>query len=374
MKCNMLDHGHLSDPNGDTFPCCAFSQLVGNTVVSGVEEVHNSPAMQQLRSELAAGRWPAACSECARAEAVGENSLRSMYNYRTPELANEQGTDIRMMHLRISNKCNFKCVMCSENASHGIMKERQRRGATTHVGDPLVVNEKALEFAFEHAEQLHFIQFTGGESFLMEEHYRLLEHLLAVNPNVRIAYDTNGSATHYRNWAAVDLLRRFNHRPHVNFSIDGLGERAEYIRHGFDYDKWLASWNTFAPHVTMEMNYTVTALSVDLLASSLPQLARDTGQYPYLSLCHKPIGFSFHAVPDEYRQQLRAALNQPWIASNADASNWLQTTERLRYLRQELERRSFEPQALAELRYELDAQEQYRKPNRSWRQLWPQLA
>jgi hypothetical protein len=238
----------------------------------------------------------------------------------------------------------------------------------------LVVNDAALDYAFEHAAALRFIQFTGGESFLMEQHYRLLEHLLAVNPDVQIVYDTNGSATSYRNWAAVDLLRRFNRVPHVNFSIDGLGEKAQYIRRGFDYDTWLSSWRTFEEYVSVGMNYTVTVLSAELLAASLPQLAQDTGQYPFLSLCHKPLGFSFHAVPAEYRSVLCTSLENLARTASLSVGNGQVAIERLRHMRRELDLRLYRPEAHDQLRAELDEQERYRKPERGWRQLWPQLA
>jgi organic radical activating enzyme len=282
--------------------------------------------------------------------------------------------------MRLSNKCNFKCVMCNEDASNGIYREHiMRRIEFIPMGETSpYVNDEVFDYAMEHAKDLKLVYFTGGESLLMEKHYLLLERLLEVNPTIKLVYDTNGSVQRYKQWDVLELWSKFTTPPKVNFSIDGVGERGEYIRYGMRYPVWVSTYCKVATKYETDMNYAVTALSVFLIAESMLRLYKDTGKFPHLTNCINPPEFTLASVPDAIKRELIRELirAQLWISTNTDRANKNATMAigQLAYIIRVLGSTQHDPQLLQRLRVELDAQDGIRYGMSKWRELWPGLS
>jgi MoaA/NifB/PqqE/SkfB family radical SAM enzyme len=85
---------------------------------------------------------------------------------------------------------------------------------------------EALEDALEHIE---YLEFTGGEPFLINEHFDLLEKLVEKGyaHKIDIHYNTNGTI-----WPVRSELWKHFKRVEIAFSIDDIGNRFEYQRYG----------------------------------------------------------------------------------------------------------------------------------------------
>jgi organic radical activating enzyme len=305
-----------------------------------------------------------------------------LFNDLTPSLDETAPSDtsVQIIHMRLSNKCNFKCVMCNEDASNGIYREHiMRRIEFIPMGETSpYVNDEVFDYAMEHAKDLKLVYFTGGESLLMEKHYLLLERLLEVNPTIKLVYDTNGSVQRYKQWDVLELWSKFTTPPKVNFSIDGVGERGEYIRYGMRYPVWVSTYCKVATKYETDMNYAVTALSVFLIAESMLRLYKDTGKFPHLTNCINPPEFTLASVPDAIKRELIRELirAQLWISTNTDRANKNATMAigQLAYIIRVLGSTQHDPQLLQRLRVELDAQDGIRYGMSKWRELWPGLS
>ena len=77
---------------------------------------------------------------------------------------------------------------------------------------------------------IKYFEFTGGEPWLIQEHFDLLQYAVdqGYSNNIDIHYNTNATQTplpHVPMWAKFG-------RVDIAFSIDNVGKRFEYERYG----------------------------------------------------------------------------------------------------------------------------------------------
>ena len=77
---------------------------------------------------------------------------------------------------------------------------------------------------------MEYFEFTGGEPFMIKDHFKILMHCVEKGyaKNIDIHYNTNG--TQLPPQEIFDLWSCFKH-VEVAFSIDDVGEPFEYQRH-----------------------------------------------------------------------------------------------------------------------------------------------
>jgi len=80
---------------------------------------------------------------------------------------------------------------------------------------------------------IKYFEFTGGEPFLIEQHFELLRYAVEHDyaKNIEIHYNTNGTVFPEQ----AELWANFKH-VEIAFSIDNVGARFEYERYGADWD------------------------------------------------------------------------------------------------------------------------------------------
>ena len=90
------------------------------------------------------------------------------------------------------------------------------------------------------------MDFTGGEPFMIEQHFDLLRHAVESGyaKNISIHYNTNGTIRPPKE--IFDLWKEFKHCE-VMFSIDGIFKKFEYIRSGAVWDEVWATSITSSP-------------------------------------------------------------------------------------------------------------------------------
>lgn len=274
-------HSHVQI-DGTTKVCCvARHNNVSHGVVDSiraqpVRELFGSAFMQQVRAQMLGGEWPATCGSCKGNEALGVPSFRQYHNEKYAQYFDRLQQNppqleprIRSMDLRISNLCNFKCRMCGGNLSSRWSEDHD----ALHPGYRLAQGVQGIhdvssfwtDFYDHIVPGLEEIHFAGGEPLITEQHYQILEHLQSVGRcDVELYYDTNLSRLGLKRW---DLIALWKHFPNIrlSLSLDGTGALGEYIRHGLNYQEWLANVErvrTQLPHIRLAMHFVVNSYNV----------------------------------------------------------------------------------------------------------------
>ena len=215
------------------------------------------------------------------------------------------------LNIRFSNACNLRCRTCNPTLSSAWIADARALGWPNEGGmrrsyDDWDVLWRQLQPLLE--EGVEDIFFEGGESLIMEEHYRMLDFLIACGlTDVRLTYNTNFSTLRFQGRDVIELWSRFRN-VHVVASLDGTGRRGEYLRKGLRWDAVLANREEMlrrCPHVA----FTISATLCIFNALHLPDFHREWVEKGYV----ERNGFRLHMLraPAIYRMQvLPAALKQ----------------------------------------------------------------
>ena len=105
----------------------------------------------------------------------------------------------------------------------------------------------------------------GGEPLIMEEHNRILNLLIEKgNTNVRLIYNTNLNELRYKKENVLDLWKQF---PNVCVaaSLDDMGDRAEIIRSGTDWEQVeqnIRDLKRECPHIDFMISPTLSMMNI----------------------------------------------------------------------------------------------------------------
>lgn len=271
--------------NGDMLPCCVgdYQLPLGNVRESDPETIWNSQPYRELRSNMLNGIESPACNGCysrrklhgidATALAHANHMFGGYF-----DLVRETNPDgslpdfnVKSLDIRWSNICNFKCRTCGDwNSSSWAIENRSPNIHLKATGDNASLVERYSNSIGDLAE----VYFAGGEPLIMEEHYDMLDRLIAAgNTKLRLRYNTNMSVLSYKSTSVLDLWNLFDD-VQLSVSLDSWGERAAYIRHGTDWDvicRNIISVKEKLPHVKIGFNAVVSVFN----AMTLPEFMRE---------------------------------------------------------------------------------------------------
>ena len=157
-------------------------------------------------------------------------------------------------------------------------------------------------------EGLEEIRFGGGEPLVMDEHYRILDFLIARRlTHVRLRYNTNFSTLRFQGRDVIGLWSRFDD-VEVAASLDGSGRRGEYLRKGLCWEAVEANREEMlrrCPDVKFSISATISIFN----ALHLPDFHREWGEKGYIA--RNDFSLNLLLDPAMYRMQvLPAALKQ----------------------------------------------------------------
>ena len=235
-------------PMGTYRPCCLYSESIpGLNVSQGdtVLDAQHSDYMRDLRAAFLRGEKPNGCRMCWQEEAVlGRISKRRASFIKLRSVKNDYTEDSVspiFLDLKLGNICNLKCRICgSWSSSKWAQEEIDISG-----GENPLARQQLAQGAWPRKHQdwwdalldalphIEYLEFTGGEPFLIEEHFDLLQRLVDQGhaAKIDIHYNTNGTIWPKR---GHDLWKNFK-SVEIAFSIDDTGKRFEYQRYGSDW-------------------------------------------------------------------------------------------------------------------------------------------
>lgn len=323
---------HLyASPRGDVYPCCTTTQCenLGNAKQNSLKEIFNSDKTNQLRLDMLNGVPSDLCKGCYNTEESSPDSYRNyskvFFSKYFDEIVTQTNHDgsvddfkMRMIDIRFSNICNFKCRTCGSDCSSQFAAEEKELGRHDFV--VLHVDDKkgtVLEEVIEHLDHTEMVYFAGGEPLVTDEHYVLLEELIKRGrTDVKLRYNTNASNIEFKNRNLIELWNHFK-SIEVACSIDHYGERAELIRHGTD---WATVENNLMQFRKMEqvlfsVSTVLSIFNYPTLNEFYEYLIEKNIIYPtdtnhYISLATNPGYFASTALPKHIKERYHSPLEQ----------------------------------------------------------------
>jgi radical SAM protein with 4Fe4S-binding SPASM domain len=219
------------NPRGDVKTCCAGNpNMLGNLNSAKIEDVLNSPKLQEIRQTVARGQKHPYCSNCQSAEAMGGSSERSWHNNQNPQFDYTTAGDRYhypvIMDVRWNTTCNLSCNYCSEWASSkwSALKSIPFKSGTRPYYDAV------CDFVEQHREHIQEVALVGGEPLLLPENERLLD---VIPENAIVTLITNMAVDFENN----KVFRKIAQRRRVGWSMsfENIAQRYEYVRYGGDW-------------------------------------------------------------------------------------------------------------------------------------------
>ena len=221
------------------------------------------------------------------------------------------------LDIRFSNICNLRCRICDTTQSSAWVADARALGLPVE-GEGIrksYADWDALWRLLQPLlqEGLEEIAFLGGEPLIMEEHYRVLDFLIAQGlTDVRLNYITNFSTLRFQGRDVLGLWSRFPD-VHVAASLDGSGRRGEYMRKGLRWDQVVANREEMlrrCPDVAFSVPATLSIFN----ALHLPDFHREWVEKGYID--RNAFGLNMLGDPAMYRVEvLPAALKERVLES-----------------------------------------------------------
>jgi MoaA/NifB/PqqE/SkfB family radical SAM enzyme len=291
--------------------------------------IQNSQAMTQLREEFLAGKKPQTCRKCWMEERAGRTSKRmhTLDRMKHMGISGEWTADAKplmFLDLKLGNICNLKCRICGSWSSSQF--------ATEELNDMGPDADKKKSFPYQMLRagawprenqsfwreidaclnDIRYIEFTGGEPFMIKEHFTMLQGIVdrGIAHQVEIHYNTNG--THYP--AEAESIWRHFKTVEVAFSIDDLGERFEYQRTNADWAVVLDNITSFQylrsqmPNLRLQCCSTVNVFNVRYIDQLAQWIVLQGFDFVYWNMMHDAWYFSIATLPDSAKAEIAEHL------------------------------------------------------------------
>ena len=308
-------------PMGDAKPCCLAKEIIpeSNLLNSDLTSAFNSTYMQNLRQEFIDGKQPSTCERCWNEEAAGRKSKRlnmiTRLNHLIKDVDFTKTTSDKLitLDLKLGNICNLKCRICGSFSSSKWAqeeididprnlqaKENLRKGQWPRK------NNAFWEDLNELLPYIRYMDFTGGEPFLIDEHFDLLQQAVdrGLAGNIEIHYNTNTTTVPKRGlelWPHFKLIE-------IALSIDDVGERFEYQRYGAYWDQTLKNLDTFRSlrdnneNITLQLCTTINVQNVYYLDTLVKWIEQQKFDSIYFNVLHTIWYFSVRSLNDEAKK------------------------------------------------------------------------
>jgi radical SAM protein with 4Fe4S-binding SPASM domain len=332
-------------PTGEAYPCCHAEMkpgVIGNCRTQTLEEIWNSPAQRQLRTDMLSETPNAACGRCYEQEESGFFSGRKSankhhgHNIDRVSQTHDDGTldqfQMTYWDIRFSNLCNLKCRSCGHIFSSQWYQDqaklagpewKERNTVLNYAGRTETDIWTQLEPHLDYVEQIYF---AGGEPLLMEEHYRILDELVKRKRfDVRLIYNTNFTHTDLKGRSVFEYWKQFNSVA-VGASLDDSGARGEYIRKGTDWsvvEQNRQDMLAICPGVDFYISPTLSIFN----AWHLPDFHKSwvekgliRAQDLNVNILQDPLHYRIDIAPIKYKQLLRVKFQEhiEWLKSQGD--------------------------------------------------------
>lgn len=334
-----------TSPIGTVRPCCLAEDELRDDAglkfdlnTASFAAIQNSNDMQQLRQDFLDQKQPSTCRKCWREERSGRTSKRMHTLDRLKHIVNDtewtaKAKPLQFLDLKLGNICNLKCRICgSWSSSTFATEELQWLGPTENKKESFHYamlkqgawpreNPSFWSEIAQVSDQIQYIEFTGGEPFMIQEHFDMLQGLVdrGLASSIEIHYNTNG--TQYPE-QAEEIWAHFK-TVEIAFSIDGVGERFEYQRTGAVWTQVVANIKRFKQlrdrmsNIQLQVCSTVNVFNIYYLEELAEWVYAQEFDYVYWNMMHEAYYFSISTLPDQAKRDITTRLRGSGSASDA---------------------------------------------------------
>ena len=331
-----------ASPIGTVRPCClALEEIKDNNgnkfklQTSTFIEIQNSDHMKKLRAEFLDGKKPQTCKRCWDEERSGRTSKRMHTLDRLKGMVDQNiswsadAKPLLFLDLKLGNICNLKCRICGSWSSSTYAAEDLNFFTTPELKKSSFSYQMLKDGAWPRENSqfwtelentltdIRYIEFTGGEPFMIQEHFDLLKRLVekGLAGQIEIHYNTNGTQ-----WpeGAEEIWRHFK-TVEIAFSIDDVGERFEYQRSNA---VWTEVQDNIAKFITLrhklsniklQVCCTVNVFNLYYLNDVAHWIYGLTFDFVYWNVLHDQYYFSIGTLPNNAKQAIEQHLrSQTW--------------------------------------------------------------
>ena len=309
------------DVNGGASPCCLYKGNIPNVKVyeTDLKTIQKTEYMEKLRQEFKDGKKPTNCQSCWQEEDAGKISKRinSLYKMKNSlqDWTPDSETSLKFIDFKLGNVCNLKCRICGSWSSSKWAQEELDYGenpiARKHLteGGWPKKNPQFFEDIKEVLEDVEYFEFTGGEPFMIHNHFKILMYCVKKGyaKNIDIHYNTNG--THLPSREIFDLWKNFK-RVEIAFSIDDVGEQFQYQRHPANWKEVnhnLVEFKTYQTHnMEFQICTTISIFNIFSLAKIALWVAQYEPKFFYVNTCFDPDYFNIQTLPKQIKNVVNA--------------------------------------------------------------------
>jgi MoaA/NifB/PqqE/SkfB family radical SAM enzyme len=325
-----------ASPIGTVRPCClADDELIDNDgnkfnlATADFKGIQNSNSMRQLRQEFIDGQQPQTCRKCWREERAGRTSKRMHTLDRLKHMLPDQdwtadAKPLMFVDLKLGNICNLKCRICgswssstfaTEELQHLMRNEDRKDNHHYHMLRQGAWPRENQQFWNEIAgisDQIQYIEFTGGEPFMIQEHFDLLQGLVdrGLAHNIEIHYNTNGTQWPEK---AEEIWQHFK-IVEIAFSIDDVGARFEYQRSNAVWSEVVANIARFRAlrsrhaNIRLQICCTINVFNVYYLETVATWILEQKMDFIYWNMMHDAYFFSISSLPERAKKAITERL------------------------------------------------------------------
>jgi len=265
--------------------------------------IHNTPEKKLDRLMMQTEQRPKGCEYCWKIEDIGRDAVSDRV-YKSKiypiEALNEAYTkdhredvNLRTLEIAFDRTCQFACSYCNPAFSSTWVKDIQRNGAYerlvsdgrnhfTHSHDSSQLyrfgeTNPYVEAFFKWWETdlhqtLQELRITGGEPLMSGETWKLIDWFKTNQgrSTTRLAINSNLGMDDVK---LQEFIARVEDIPHLEIytSMEAIGQPAEYIRDGLDYDQWIHNVSELLEHTSIKAVHCMATINALCLAS-LPDL------------------------------------------------------------------------------------------------------
>ena len=323
-----------ASPTGTVRPCCLADEsiiddddLQCNLIDDTLEHIQDTKYMRKLRQKFLDGKRPKTCRKCWNEEDAGRTSkrmhtLNRLKHFDLPSKWTNKAHGLMFLDLKLGNICNLKCRICGSWSSSTFAAEELQ-----YVDNPKESfhydmlrqgrwpreNENFWQNLWDISEGIRYLEFTGGEPFMIKEHFEYLDWLVSngLAPDIEIHYNTNGTQ-----WPKKEYVKLWTYFKHVEiaFSIDNVGRKFEYERSGAIWHEVNENLEKFfelrnnVDNMSLQLCTTVNVFNVLYLEDVVKWEFFQMFDFVYWNMLHDAPANCIQALPDIVKEEAALRL------------------------------------------------------------------
>lgn len=295
-----------------------------------LEQIWNSKSRQDLVADLRNGVDNPSCEKCWQKERVGIESKRQISN-RQWQLSDKQTP--QYIDLKWGNVCNLKCRHCNPWTSSKWLKEWyavERDGVQDYSDYVAEFQSTQKSYHPDNKENFHNtfnqwfanstnIMLYGGEGMYVKDVQRMFNYAVenGNSKNIDVYINTNGTI-YSEEW--IELLGNFR-SVRMAFSIDGVGDSFDYIRHGADWNTVVKNFNRYKQieNIQVDIVATIFTLNVYNCVDMLYNINKSM-KMPMVNFVYGPEWWDIRVLPTDVKQQIYSKNKHDLMAKQSSMS------------------------------------------------------